>query len=99
MPSNKYTQRCLTCSHPLDIEALGVKMIRMNNQPRYYHVDPRDCQMSEQHTDLDFIYNEREVMAGVKSRIRMIGERNERVLLLFRLRRGIQMQRRALPVS
>lgn len=47
MPANTYRQCCLTCGHAIDPAADNVTLIKMSNQPRYYHTDYTGCQEAE----------------------------------------------------
>lgn len=47
MPTNVYKRPCLTCGHPVNPDAKNVGVIKMSNQPRYYHLDHSGCQEAE----------------------------------------------------
>ena len=51
-------QRCLNCSHVVEPDGEAIGMIRMQNQPRYFHESPRGCQNAEHAWDLDVTFPE-----------------------------------------
>ena len=44
-------QRCLCCGHPVDNRSADVGLIRMNNQPHYFHKSWQGCQAAEAELD------------------------------------------------